>query len=72
MIQVFMLVLIMGIGEDRKPIEETLYFKSVITCNLTAKELSKRWGHWSHMDQVTVYCVPASVDSKTKLMDVID
>tara|TARA_R110002072_G_scaffold190104_2_gene347118 strand:+ start:473 stop:694 length:222 start_codon:yes stop_codon:yes gene_type:complete len=69
MIQVFMLVLIMGIGEDRKPIDETLYFRSIEVCNATAKELAKRWGHWSILDQVSVYCLPTSIDKNTPLID---
>ena len=29
MVQVFMLILIIGIGADRKQVEETLYFRSI-------------------------------------------
>lgn len=72
MIQVFMLVLIMGIGEDRKEVGETLYFRSIQVCNATAFELTKRWGHWSHKDQVTAYCLPKAVEPDTPLIDVTD
>jgi len=68
MIQVFMLILFIGIGADRKKVEETLYFDSVVQCNATAQELSKRWGFWSAQDQATAYCVPARVSEGTPVI----
>ena len=47
MIQVFALMLFIGIGENRIEVEEKLYFYSVEYCNSTDEALSKRWGHWS-------------------------
>lgn len=68
MIQVFALMLFIGIGENRIEVEEKLYFYSVEYCNSTAEELSKRWGHWSAKDQATVYCIPASVPEGTPVI----
>ncbi len=68
MIKVFMLILFIGIGESRYKVEETLYFDSVVQCNATAQELSKRWGYWSAKDQATVYCIPASVPEGTPVI----
>jgi len=61
MVQVFMLVLMIGIGSDRYEVEEKMYFKSVEMCNATAKSLTKRWGYWMPQDQATAYCIPHSV-----------
>ena len=68
MVQVFMLVLFIGIGESRYQVEESLYFDSVVQCNATAQELSKRWGHWSAKDQATVYCIPTRVSDETPII----
>lgn len=65
MIQVFMLVLYIGIGNDRQLVEEKMYFDSITQCNATAQEVAKRWGHWRLQDQATSYCVPASVPEGT-------
>ena len=61
MIQVFMLIVIIGLGTDRKEIEEKMYFRSVEQCNEVARHVAKRWGHWSAKDQATTYCVPHAV-----------
>jgi len=67
MIQVFALVLYIGVGDDRQKIEETLYFDSVLQCNAKAQEVAKRWGHWRLQDQATSYCVPESVPEGTMI-----
>jgi len=65
MVQVFMLVLMIGIGEDRYEVEEKMYFRSIELCNEVARHVAKRWGHWSAKDQATSYCVPHSVKEGT-------
>ena len=65
MIQVFALILYIGIGEERKQVEEVLYFDTVTYCNDVAEEVVKRWGHWSHKDQATAYCLPITVPDDT-------
>ena len=67
MIQVFALVLYIGIGDDRQKVEETLYFDNVLQCNATAQEVAKRWGHWRLQDQATSYCIPAAVPEGTMI-----
>jgi len=66
--QVFVLMLFIGIGESRIEVEEKLYFNSVEHCNVIAKELSKRYGHWSAKDEATVYCLPARVQIGTPII----
>ena len=41
MIQVFMLIVIIGLGTDRKEIEEKMYFRSVEQCNEVARHVAK-------------------------------
>jgi len=68
MVQVFMLILIIGIGADRKQVEETLYFRSITTCNATAQALVKRFGHWSPINRAEAYCIPSSVTNGTPIV----
>ena len=42
MIHAFLLMVYLGIGEDRRLISSDMYFRDVRTCNFFAKELSKR------------------------------
>lgn len=62
-----MLVLFIGLGDDRVEVEEKLYFYSVEYCNSVAEELSKRYGHWTARDQASVYCIPTSVKEGTPI-----
>ena len=64
MVQVFMLIVIIGIGPERKEIEEKMYFRSIELCNEVASH-AKRWGYWQPTDQATTYCVPHSVKEGT-------
>ena len=65
MIQVFMLIVIIGIGAERKEVEEKMYFHSITMCNEVASHVAKRWGYWQPVDQATSYCVPHSVKEGT-------
>lgn len=68
MVTVFLLVMYLGGGEDRRPVETNLRFYSVTECNFFAKELAKRFGNYRYSDlmdrrdRATLYCVPVSVD----------
>jgi hypothetical protein len=61
---VFLLLVYLGVGEDRMLISNDLYFKSVVNCNFFAQEVSRRYGNYSRIDwldprdRVTAYCVP--------------
>ena len=45
-----------------------MYFRSIVTCNYFAKEVSRRYGNYDYLDyvppkdRVTAYCVPRVVD----------
>jgi len=61
LIHVFLLQLYLGTGDDRRLISNDMYFRSVVTCNFFAKELSKRYSTYAMMDKrdkATAYCVP--------------
>jgi len=61
MIHAFLLMVYLGIGDDRRLISSDMYFRNVKTCNFFAKELSKRYSTYAVMDKrdrATAYCVP--------------
>lgn len=64
MIHVFLLLVYLGTGEDRQLISNDMYFYDINRCNYFAKEISKRYGNYHHLDwidnkdKVTAYCVP--------------
>lgn len=67
MIHVFLLLVYLGTGEDRRLISNDMYFYSVTDCNYFASELSKRYGNYRHLDyvnpedRVTAYCLPKHI-----------
>ena len=71
MLTVFLLVMYLGGGDDRRPVQTNLRFYSVTECNFFAKEMARRYGNYGHRDwldardRVTVYCVPDIVDPET-------
>lgn len=64
MIHVFLLMVYLGVGEDRRLISDNMYFRSINDCNYYADRVSKRYGNYEHLfkmdkrDMVTAYCVP--------------
>ena len=64
MIHVFLLMVYLGVGEDRRLISDNMYFRSVTDCNFFASEITKRYGNYEYghyldpRDRVTAYCVP--------------
>lgn len=64
MIHVFLLMVYLGVGDDRRLVSENMYFRSVTDCNFFASQITKRYGNYSYKDyidprdRVTAYCVP--------------
>jgi hypothetical protein len=64
MIHVFLLLVYLGTGDDRKLISNNMYFYDINRCNYFAKEISKRYGNYYYLewldnkDRVTSYCIP--------------
>lgn len=65
---VFLLIMIMGAGEDRREVDTKMYFYDLNECSWYARELAKRYGNYQtiermdHRDRVTTYCVPREID----------
>lgn len=65
MVHVFLLMLYIGIGDDRRLVSNDMYFRNVNTCNYFAKELSKRYSTYAMMDnrdKATAYCLPKYIN----------
>ena len=69
MMDVFLLLVYLGVGEDRRmEKQQDAFFRDLTECNFFARNLSKRYGTHRDMryidkrDRVTAYCVPKRVD----------
>jgi len=68
MIHVFLLMVYLGTGDDRKLVSNTMHFRSVDECNYFAAQVSKRYGNYGSIeslnakDRVTAYCVPKYIE----------
>lgn len=64
MIHVFLLVVYLGTGDDRRLVSNDMYFSSINRCNWFASQIVKRYGNYSHsdwmnsQDRATAYCLP--------------
>ena len=74
MIDVFLLLVYLGVGEDRRMESNKMHFRDLNECNYFASQLSKRYGTYRHRgaidrrDRVTAYCVPRQVNpERTKV-----
>ena len=61
MIHVFLLFVYMGLGDDKRLKSNDMYFRSGDDCVYYAQRLSKQ------AKNITAYCLPVVVDSKTKV-----
>jgi len=65
---VFLLVMVLGTGEDRREVDTFLRFYNLNDCNWYAKELARRYGNYethrfiNSKDRTTLYCVPEQVN----------
>lgn len=64
MIHVFLLMVYLGVGDDRRLVSNDMYFRSILDCNFFAGEIAKRFGSYGSLDgidprdRVTAYCIP--------------
>ena len=66
MVHVFLLMLYIGVGDDRRLVSNDMYFRNINTCNYFAKELSKRYSTYAMMDnrdKATAYCLPKYISA---------
>ena len=72
-IHAFMLVVVLGTGEDRREQRDPMYFRSIDVCQYYAKRIPRQYGNYSYSsyvdakDRVTAYCKPIKVDD-TKVL----
>jgi len=68
---VFLLLVYLGVGDDRVLVSNDMYFKSILDCNFFASEVSKRYGNYQYSDwidnrdKVTAYCIPKYINPNT-------
>ena len=63
MAHVFLLLLYLGVGQDRVLVSGDMHFRTLQTCNWHAEALVRRWGYVSNpSDFAVAYCVPRLVD----------
>ena len=71
MIHVFLLMVYLGVGDDRRLISNDMYFRDLNDCNWYAKNISKRYGNYGYIermdsrDRVTAYCLPKYIDGNS-------
>jgi hypothetical protein len=68
---VFLLLVYLGVGDDRVLVSNDMYFRSILDCNFFASEVSKRYGNYQYSDwidnrdKVTAYCIPKYINPST-------
>lgn len=71
MVHVFLLLVYLGTGDERRLASGDMYFRNIQVCNYFASELSKRYGNYGSIDwmdnrdKVTAYCVPKYIKEDT-------
>ena len=71
MVHAFLLMVYLGVGDDRKLISNDMYFRDLVECNWYAKNIAKRHGNYAYIDRmdsrdrVTAYCLPKFVDESS-------
>lgn len=74
MVDVFLLLVFLGVGEDRRMESNNMHFRDLNECNYFASQISKRYGTYGskgaidRRDKVIAYCVPRQVNpERTKV-----
>jgi hypothetical protein len=71
LVHVFLLMVYLGVGDDRRLISNDMYFRDLNDCNWYAKNIAKRYGNYGYIDRmdsrdrVTAYCLPKYVDENS-------
>lgn len=71
MVHVFLLMVYLGVGDDRKLVSNDMYFRDLNDCNWYARNITKRYGNYQYSDRmdprdrVTAYCLPKYVDGNS-------
>ena len=74
MVHVFLLLVYLGTGDERKLVSGDMYFADIQRCNWFASQLSKRYGNYKYSqymdpkDRVTTYCLPKYVNKENTVI----
>ena len=75
MIHAFMLVVVLGTGEDRQVQPNAMIFRSIAVWQYYAKRIPRQYGNFSYStyvdpkDRVTAYCKPVYVKDGPGIYD---
>ena len=75
MIHAFMSVVVMGTGEFRQQLPNSMIFRSIDTCLYYAKRIPKQYGNYRYKDlvpaehRITAYCKPVYVKDGDYIYD---
>lgn len=75
MIHAFMLVVVLGTGEDRKVQPNPMIFRSIDVCLYYAKRIPRQYGNFKYRqyvdpeDRITSYCKPVYVQDGPNIYD---
>ena len=75
MIHAFMLVVVLGTGEERQVQPNAMIFRSIDVCHYYAKRIPRQYGNFSYSsyvdpkDRVTAYCKPVYVKDGPSIYD---
>ena len=70
MVHVFLLLVYLGTGDERKLVSGDMYFADIERCNWFASQLYNRYGNYKYSqymdpkDRVTTYCLPKYVNQE--------
>ena len=75
MIHAFMLVVVLGVGDDRREQPNPMIFRSINTCLYYAEKIPKQYGNYRYRDyipakdRITTYCKPVYVKDGPNIND---
>ena len=71
-IHVFLLMVYLGTGDERRLTSGDMYFYNIDECNYFAKRVSQQYGNYFYKDlvdpkdRVTAYCLPKYISKNKK------
>jgi hypothetical protein len=74
MIHAFILVVLIGSGEDAKQQPGPMYFRSIDVCQYYARRIPRQYGNYGNKHlvppehRITAYCKPVKVNPETTLV----
>ena len=75
MIHAFMLIVLLGSGEDAKQQPNSMIFRSIDVCQYYAARIPRQYGNYKYRDyippkdRVTAYCKPVRVQDGPNVYD---